>query len=140
MDQRILWVFKEDVYCRNSATFKTDFWLKLPIPQANESIARSHFELAKAKNLGLALTAFATCEDGLCCSFVVPVDREDAQMLQMNPEYLRYSFVTVNMPVAKVVRSRLLWSFLGMLPWLYRPGNHFVYLESKTALLPGGSQ
>lgn len=92
MDKPILWVFTEDVYSRKTDKFETDFWLKLPLPADNEKFARRHFELGKRKGFGLALTAFASCDEGLCCSFVVPTDDEDAQYMLMGPEHLKLFF------------------------------------------------
>lgn len=140
LDTRILWVFNEDLYSRNTDLFKTDFWLKLPLPSANEDFARRHFEMGKKKGFGLALTAFASCDEGLCCSFIVPTDDEDAQYMLMGPEHLKYSYVDVDMPVAKVVRSKILWKLFGVLRFWSRPGNHFVYLASKATLSGAGSQ
>lgn len=134
MDARILWVFREDVYSRRTDKFETDFWLKLPLPSENEKLAKHHFEFGKRKGFGLALTAFASCDEGLCCSFVVPTDDEDAQYMLMGPQHLKYSFVSRDMPAAKVVCSKLLWKLFRFLPWWFQSGNHFVYLESKSEL------
>ena len=134
MDTRILWVFREDVYSRKTDLFKTAFWLKLPLPAENEELARRHFETGKKKGFGLGLTAFASCEDGLCCSFVIPADDEDAQYMLMGPQHLKYSYVSVDMPIAKVVRDKFFWNLLGILRFWFRHGNHFVYLASKSEL------
>ena len=134
MDTRILWVFKEDIYSRKTDTFRTDFWLKLPLPNRNSELAKFHFEIGKQRGFGLGLTAFASCEEGLCCSFVVPADTEDGQYMLMNPEHLKYSFISRDMPVAKVVHSNLLWRLFSLLPFLFSSGNHFVYLTSRADL------
>jgi len=78
-DVPILWVFREDVLSRKTDRYEKDFWLKLPLPDENEELARSHFEFGKKQGFGLGLSAFASCPEGLCCSFVVPADDEDAQ-------------------------------------------------------------
>lgn len=136
LNKPILWVFTEDVYSRKAEKFEKDFWLKLPRPAENEEFARRHFEFGKRQGFGLALIAFASCDEGLCCSFIVPADDEDAQYMLMGPEHLKYSFVSRDMPIAKVVRSKLLWKLLGMLPFWFHSGNHFVYLKSKAELVP----
>ncbi len=130
----ILWVFKEDIFSRKTDTYRTDFWMKLPLPRENEKLAKSHFETGKQKGLGLGLTAFAACGEGLCCSFVVPADAEDGQYMLMSSEHMKYSFIDRDMPRARVVRSKILWKLFGLLPFLFRPGNHFVYLTSRAEL------
>lgn len=131
----ILWVFEEDVYCRKSDEYRKDFLLKLPLPSENEQLARLHFELGKAKGFGLGLAAFASCDEGLCCSFLVPADELDAQYMLTGAQHLKYSFVVERMPVTTVVvRSGVVWKLIGMLNFLFRHGNHFVYLESKSNL------
>jgi len=136
LTQPILWVFTQDVYSFKTDKYTKKFWLKLPLPADNEEFARRHFEFGKRQGFGLALTAFASCAEGLCCSFIVPTDDEDAQYMLMGPEHLKYSFTSRDMPVAKVVRSSILWIFLDMLrPWI-KSGNFFVYLKSKAELSP----
>lgn len=130
----ILWVFKEDIYSRRTDRFEVDFWLRLPLSAENEKFAKRHFELGKLRGFGLGLTAFASCEEGLCCSFLVPTDDEDAQWMLMGPQHLKYSFVSVDMPVAKVVRSKFIWRLFGLFPRLFRAGNHFGYLKSKSEI------
>ena len=134
LTQPILWVFTEDVYSLKTDKYTKEFWLKLPLPADNEEFARRHFEFGKEQGFGICLTAFASCSQGLCCSFIVPTDDLDAQYLLMGPEHMKYSFTSRDMPVAKVVRSRFRWTILGMLrPWI-KPGNFFVYLKSKAEL------
>lgn len=134
LEKPILWTFREDIYSRKTDKFRTDFWLKLPLPKQNQEFAKFHFELGKEKGVGLGLTAYASCEEGLCCSFVVPEDAEDGQYLLMDPEHLKYSFISRDMPTAKVIRNKLLWKIFGMLPFLFNSGNHFVYLASRAEL------
>jgi hypothetical protein len=125
LDQPILWVFTEDVYSVKSDIYSKDFWLKLPLPAENEEFARRHFEFGKEQGFGICLTAFASCDDGLCCSFIVPTDDLDAQYLQMGPEHMKYSFISRDMPVAQVVRSKVIWIILGTLRFCFQPGNFF---------------
>jgi hypothetical protein len=134
LTEPILWVFEEDIFSRRTDTFEKDFWLKIPLPEENEEFARRHFELGKHRGFGLGLSAFARCDEGLCCSFIVPTDDEDAQYMLLGPEHLKYSFVSRDMPVAKVVRSEWSWWAMGWLRRFFKPGCHFVYLASKGVL------
>jgi hypothetical protein len=134
LDKPILWVFIEDVYSSRSDRYTTSFWLRLPTPAVNEECARRHFECGKAQGFGVALSAFASCADGLCCSFIVPDEEEDAAYMLMGPEYMRYSYTNSDMPTATVVRSKLIWTIIGLLrPWIKR-GCFFTYLRSKKEL------
>jgi hypothetical protein len=129
----ILWVFKEDVFSRKAEVYETAFWIKLPIPPDNETFAGKAFALAQQRNVGAGLSALARCEEGLCCSFVIPVDEEDAQYLMMSPAGVRYNVVN-DMPRAKGVRSWLRWNFFSLFPFFYKQGNFMVYLLSKKEL------
>jgi len=131
----ILWVFEEDTLSRKKDTYTANFWLKLPLPDENQKFAEKHFNLGKGRGFGLSLTAFACCDEGLCCSFAVPIDTEDAQYMLMGPEHLKYAFVSRDMPVAKVIRSGLFWRILGSFRRYFKPGCHFVYLAKKADLL-----
>jgi hypothetical protein len=51
----------------------------------------------------------------------------------LSPKYLKFSFPT-EMPVTKAVRSSLQWKIFNLLPFKYKPGNFFVYLQSKENL------
>lgn len=134
LDEPILWVFQEDTLSREQKTLTYDFWLKLPLPEENESFARMHFELGKRRGFGLGLAAFAQCDEGVCCGFVVPTDEEDAQYMFMGPEHLKFSFITSDMPVAKVVRNDMRWRMLKSFAMHSKPGCFFVYLASKADL------
>ena len=128
----LLWAFREDVISQKSGVYKAAFLVRLPLPNINNTLAERHFEIGKSKGLGMALTAYASCDEGLLCSFVVPVDQEDSEYLMLWPDQIRYSFVQ-NMPTANVVRHSTKWGILTISPW-YKNGNHFVYLESKENL------
>jgi len=132
--QPILWVFKEDTLSQSTDTYKSDFWVKLPLPDENEEFAEMQFALGKSRGFGLVLTAFASCSYGLCCSFVVPTDDEDAQYMLMGPEHLKYSFVSRDMPIAKVIRSGFVWKILRWFPRYFKSGCDFVYLVAKSDL------
>jgi hypothetical protein len=129
----ILWVFSEDVFSRNIKLFETDFWLKLPLPKENEKFAAKHYKIGQQKNLGVGLSAFALCEDKICCSLIIPTDKEDSEYLFMSPKYLKFSFVS-DLPVAKAVKNTFRWTIFKLLPFRYRKGNFLVYLESKRNL------
>lgn len=133
MPEEILWVFSEDVFSRNTKFDEMDFWLKLPISSENEKFAAKHYRIAQQKNLGVALSAFALCEEKVCCSLIVPKDREDSEYLLMSPKYIKFSFI-VDMPVAKTVRNPIRWRIFKLLPFKYKHGNFLGYLESKKNL------
>jgi hypothetical protein len=132
LTQPLLWAFQEDVVSEKTNTFKTLFWVRLPLPGDSEQRAERHFELGKSKGLGMALAAYAVCDDGLLCSFVVPADSVDSEYLMIRPDQIKYSFVKV-MPSAAVVRNSFRWTLFTVDP-RYKKGNHFVYLESKRNL------
>ena len=130
----ILWVFREDVFSRNINLYPREFWLKLPIPRANEEFAKSQFEVGKSRGFGMGLIAFARCDEGLCCSLVVPTDDEDAQYMMLGPEHLKMSYINVDMPTARVVRSRIKWRLFGLLPFWFRSEIDSVDLASRAEL------
>ena len=130
----ILWLFQEDVFSRNTEFYETDFWIKLPIPYENEKLAEIQYKIGRQKGLGLSISAFAICENKVCCSFIIPKDQEDSEYLFMSPEYLKFSFLT-EMPIAQVVNSSLRWTIFKLLPFKYKQGNFLVYLQSKKDLI-----
>ncbi len=130
----IIWTFVEDVLSRKTDRYKTKFWIKLPVPEENEKFARDIFKVAQEHNLGMALTAYARCNDGLCCTIMMPKDEEDAQHSMMSPVGIRFSLVN-EMPVATDVTSRFRWWLMGLLVFRYSRGNFLVYLKSKSELL-----
>ena len=129
----ILWVFQEDTVQRNNEFYETNFWLKLPLPEENEKFAEAHYKIGQRKNLGVSLYAFAICEDKICCSFVVPKDKEDSEYLFMSPKYLKFTF-SEDLPKAQPVRSLLQWKLFTLLPFKYIKGCFMVYLQSKNDL------
>lgn len=132
LTQPLLWAFQDDIVSEKTNTFKTLFWVRLPLPVDSEQFAKRHFELGKSKGLGMGLAAYAVCDEGLLCSFVIPADTEDSEFLMIRPEQIKYSFV-LSMPSAAVVRNSLRWTLLTIDP-RYKKGNHFVYLESRKNL------
>lgn len=127
----IVWTFVEDVRSRKTNRYETDFWIKLPIPQENESLARDSFKVAQKRGLGMAITAFARCKDGLCCTIMMPKDEEDAQYSMMSPAGIRYILVN-ELTIATDVTSRISWWLMGLLFFRYRHGNYLVYLNTKS--------
>ena len=126
----ICWVFRENVFSRNTEFYETDFWIKLPIPYENEKLAEIQYKIGQKKGLGLSISAFAICKNQVCCSLIIPKDQEDSEFLFMSPEYLKFSFLT-EMPIAQVVNNSLQWTIFKLLPFKYKQGNFLVYLQSK---------
>ncbi len=129
----ILWVFLEDTFSRNSKFYETNFWLKLPLPEENEKFAKKHYRIGQRENLGICISAFALCENKVCCSLVIPKDREDSEFLFMSPKYLKFTFIE-DLPKAQPVRSFLEWKLFSLLPFKYKKGCFMVYLQSKKDL------
>lgn len=130
---KILWIFKEDVYSRNVKRYETEFWVKLPLPEENKELAERHYKIGQQKNLGMGISAFALCEDKVCCSVIIPKDAEDAGYLLMSPKYLKLSFV-IDMPTATAVKSLFRWNLFKLLPFKFKQGIFLAYLESKRNL------
>jgi hypothetical protein len=130
---KILWIFTEDVFSRNIENHETDFWVKLPLSKENEKFAEKHYKIGQQKNLGICISAFALCENKVCCNLVIPRDLEDSEFLFMSPKYLKFSSVT-EMPIAQVVKSSFRWTIFKLLPFNYKQGNFLVYLQSKKDL------
>lgn len=129
----LLWVFKEDVFCKNGDTYGTDFWLKLPLPDENEKIAKTLFKIGKTRDLGIAISGYARCEGKICCGLILPLNEEEFGYMMMSKQYMKYTFV-IDMPEAKAVKSTLKWKMFSLFPWKYKPGNSFEYLRSKKNL------
>ena len=129
----ILWVFVEDTFSRNTELYETHFWVKLPLPDENKSLVERQYEIGRQKNLGICLSAFAICEDKICCALIIPKDKEDSELLLMSPEYLKFSCVT-EMPIAQAVKNPFRWNIFKFLPFKYKQGNFLVYLQSKKDL------
>lgn len=122
---KILWVFPEDVFSRKSELYEKEFWLKLPLSDENYSLAEKHYQSGQQINLGVCLSAFALCEDKICCRLIVPKDAEDAEYSLMSPKFIKFSYVE-NMPAAKPVRNSLRWYIFKLLPFKYKQGNFEV--------------
>lgn len=126
----ILWVFIEDTFSRKSEFYETHFWLKLPLPKENRYYTERYYEIGQQKNLGIAISAFALCENKVCCSLVLPKDEEDSELLFMSPKFLKFTFAK-DLPKAQPVRNYIQWKLFSLLPFKYKKGCFFVYLESK---------
>ena len=129
----ILWLFIEDTFSRNTKFHETRFWLKLPLPEENKILVEKQYQIGQKKHLGICLSAFALCENKICCALVIPKDQVDSEILFMSPEYLKFSFVN-DMPKAEVVKNSLRWNIFKFLPFRYKQGNFLVYLQSKKDL------
>ena len=126
----ILWVFKEDVFSPKTKDFTTQFWVRLPIPLENEKYVEASYQRAQKKGVGVGFSAFARCDQGLCCSVIIPADEEDAQYMLMSPAYVKYSLVQ-DMPHGIPIRNRLRWWLFSLFSFVYEKGNYLVYLRSK---------
>ncbi len=129
----IVYVLCEDTFSRKSKHFETDFWIRFPLPSNNESLAERHYKIGQEKALGIGICAFAICESKTCYGLVIPRDSEDSEFLFMSTKYLKFSFIE-DMPVAKPVRNYFHWKIFELMPFKYKKGNFFVYLESKKNL------
>lgn len=129
----IYWIFTEDVLQKKSEIYDSSFWLKLPLPPENVNLAEKQYEFGRLKNLGMCLSAFALCEDKICCHIIIPKDESDSEFLMMSPEYLKLSIVT-NMPKANIVRSELKWMIYKSMSRRFKEGNFLLYLQSKKDL------
>lgn len=129
----INWLFCEDVFSRNTDLFETDFWLKLPIPSENKRLTENQYNIGQKKGFGIGLVAFAVCEGKSCCSLLIPKDEEDSEFLFMSPKYLKFSFLQ-EMPTVRIVKNSLHWKIFKLMPFKFKRGNFYVYLESKKDL------
>lgn len=133
LSTELLWIFVEDTFSRNTKFYETHFWLKLPLPDENEKLAKRQYEIGKQRNLGMGLSAFAICKDKICCALIIPIDKEDSEILLMSSKYLKFSFIN-DMPTAEVIKGSFQWNLLRFLPFKYKKGNFLVYLQSKKDL------
>ncbi len=99
----------------------------------NKIFAEKQYKIGQQKKLGICLSAFALCEDKICCHLVIPRDKQDSELLMISPKYLKFSFVN-ELPEAQIVKSDFKWNFLKFLPFKFKQGNFLVYLQSKKDL------
>jgi hypothetical protein len=96
-------------------------------------LAEKQYKIGQKKDLGICLTAFALCENKICCHLMIPKDDLDSQYMFMSQEYAKFTY-TIDMPVAKAVRSSFRWKLFGVLPFKYKQGNYSEHLQSKKNL------
>jgi hypothetical protein len=133
LPSEILWVFLEDTFYPKVEFIEKHFRLKLPLPDENEKLAETLYRVGRQRNFGICLTAFALCEEKVCCAVVVPKDEKDSEYMMTSPEHLKFTIV-VDMPAARAVRSSFRWKLFRLLPFKYRQGNSSGYLPSKKDL------
>ena len=129
----ILWVYKEDVYSQNVNYIGNELWIKLPLSDKNENLTAKQYKIGQAKNLGICLTAFAKCEDKICCHLMITNDDLDSQYMLMSNKFVKYAY-TNDMPIAKAVRNSFRWKLFKLLPLKYKEGNYSEHLQSKKNL------
>ncbi|HKI31032.1 MAG TPA: hypothetical protein VKA46_04145 [Gemmataceae bacterium] len=58
----LMWVFREDVTnCRRR------YWVRVPVPEANTTSARQHFELGRQRGFGVTLEVLCRLEGRSAC-------------------------------------------------------------------------
>jgi ferredoxin len=129
--QQLVWVFRDDLMTKRGIHVPSKVWIKLPVPAQNAERAKKSFERARKHGFGVALTAFACCEDGLCCYVQEPIDAEEAEHYLMSPNWVKYSVVT-DLPTIMPVRSVSKWKVFELLKFRYRHGNYLNDLRWRT--------
>lgn len=99
----IVWLFREDVISEQDS-----FLIKTPIPQENEKLAESFFEVGKARGFGVCLDVFCLLDSCPCCYVLLPDDDIDSQYMLMSNEHLKCS-VRIELINAKPVTNSFLW-------------------------------
>ena len=130
---KILWVFTEDTFSRNNGLYETHFWIKLPLPKENKKIAEKYYKDAQQKRLGICISAFALCENSVCCSLVIPKDEQDSEYLFLSPEFLKFTFLK-DLPKAQPVKSLIQWKLFNLLSFKFRKGCFMDYVQSRKVL------
>lgn len=51
---------------------KTNFWIKVAVSAENTDYAERCHKLEQERNLGVALTAYARCKEGVCWAVMMP--------------------------------------------------------------------
>ncbi|HMT09722.1 MAG TPA: hypothetical protein PKA82_17170 [Pyrinomonadaceae bacterium] len=129
----IVWIFVEDVLTTiGQQSFHSPFWLKSPIPNENEELARYAYIQAQERGFGVGLIGFARYSAGLCCAVLAPTDDIDAQYSMLGPDGVRYSLVST-LRTAREIKSPLLWKIMKLLRFRFRDGNYVENLPSKRA-------
>jgi hypothetical protein len=98
----ILWAFREDVTnCRR------DYWVRVPLPQENASLARRYYEFGKRKGLGVTLDVLCRLGGRPVCYVWVPGDPLAASYAMQGPLKLKVPADPID---AAPVRSRWVWA------------------------------
>jgi hypothetical protein len=124
----LVWLFREDVSTRRRRVL-----IKVPLPTANERIARDRYEQGRGLGIGVCLDVFCRLGLAYCCTCWFVRDwEESAQRLCGG---LKLS-VADDLPDACPVRSRLAWAVCR---WLdARSGFHHFrdFLPGREAAKP----
>ena len=68
------WVFREDIIWR-----KQLIHVRVPLPQANESLAKSLYEKGRQRDLGIRLETLCLLDSHPCCYVWLPEDQMEAE-------------------------------------------------------------
>jgi len=99
----LLWVFREDVI-----SLPNRLLIKVPLPENNETLAATCYEIGRERNFGLCLHAFCLLDGRPCCYIQLPKDDLDAQYMLLNNENLKYS-VWTDLKNAEPIAKSLHW-------------------------------
>lgn len=104
----LVWVFSEDV-----TSCVRDYWVRVPVPAANEALAREYFEYGRQQGRGVTLEVLCRLGGLSACFVGVPEDDETASYAMQGPLKLK-------VPVSPVEASAVRW---GM-AWRWRRWTH----------------
>lgn len=99
--KRILWICREDIAWHD---FK--FYIKKPLPAANERLVEKLYEQGRERGFGVSLDVFCLLDSYPCCYIWLPEDEQEAELAMVAG--LKMS-VPVNPALAKPVKNWLLW-------------------------------
>ena len=127
---QLIWIFSEDVI------FEAEhIYIKTPISNKNEALAKDCYELGQKRNFGISLQAFCLFESQLCCYIYLPENDIDDQYSLMSNAALKYS-VRTNLKEAESVSNVLKWKMMK----LQNPkSNSFCkdnHIPSRISLMP----
>lgn len=98
---KIEWVFYED-----ATGYKRKLWIRLPIPAANEDLARAMYENGAERGFGVQINAFRSSGDTSYCYVWSPADETDAEYALISG--LKLSWRDPLLPALEV-HSRFSW-------------------------------
>lgn len=101
---RLTWVFREDV-----AAFRRRRWVRLPLAEDNEDLARAYFQYGQRQARGVTLEAFCAVEGLSACFVWVPQDDQAASYAMQKPLGLKLPASSVE---AGVVRWAARWKWI----------------------------